>query len=57
LYDVGETDEGFPFLVMEYVPGTSLGSLRRSDPRPTLDESMWILAQLAAPSTTPMAGT
>ena len=48
LYDVGETDEGFPFLVMEYVPGTSLRSLRRSDPWPTLDESMWILAQLAS---------
>jgi len=48
LYDVGETDEGLPFLVMEYVPGASLASLRRSDPWPTLDQSMWILAQLAS---------
>ncbi len=48
LYDVGETDQGLPFLVMEYVPGASLGSLRRSDPWPTLDQSMWILAQLAS---------
>jgi len=48
LYDVGETDEGLPFLVMEYVSGESLASLRRSDPWPTLDRSMWILAQLAS---------
>jgi serine/threonine-protein kinase len=48
LYDVGETAEGLPFLVMEYVPGASLGSDRRSDPWPTLDQSMWILAQLAS---------
>lgn len=48
LFDVGETAEGLPFLVMEYVPGTSLAGLRRSDPWPTLDQSMWILAQLAS---------
>ncbi len=48
LYDVGETDEGLPFLVMEYVPGTSLASLRKTGPWPTLDESMWTLAQLAS---------
>ena len=48
LYDVGETDEGLPFLVMEYVPGVSLRSLRKTDPWPTLDESMWTLAQLAS---------
>jgi serine/threonine-protein kinase len=48
LYDVGETDDGLPFLVMEYVPGRSLASLRETDPWPTLDESMWTLAQLAS---------
>jgi serine/threonine-protein kinase len=46
LYDVGETPEGVPFLVMEYVSGSSLASLR--SPWPSLDESMWILAQLAS---------
>jgi serine/threonine-protein kinase len=48
LFDVGETDAGLPFLVMEYVPGKSLASLRKTDRWPTLDESMWTLAQLAS---------
>jgi serine/threonine-protein kinase len=48
LYDVGETDEGVPFLAMEYVPGSSLGSLLKLGAWPTLDRSMWILAQLAS---------
>ena len=48
LYDAGETDQGLPFLVMEYVPGASLASLRKTDAWPTLDQSMWILAQLAS---------
>ena len=48
LYDAGETDERLPFLVMEYVPGASLASLRKTDPWPTLDQSMWILAQLGS---------
>jgi serine/threonine-protein kinase len=48
LYDVGETDEGVPFLAMEYVPGSSLASLRKLGGWPTLDRSMWILAQLAS---------
>lgn len=48
LYDVGETDEGVPFLAMEYVAGASLADLRKRGRRLTLDQSMWLLAQLAA---------
>ena len=45
LYDVGETDNGLPYLTMEYVPDASLGTLER---RLTLDQVMWLLAQLAS---------
>jgi eukaryotic-like serine/threonine-protein kinase len=48
LYDVGETHEGVPFLAMEYVAGASLAELRKRGRRLTLDESMWLLAQLAS---------
>lgn len=44
LYDAGETADGLPFLTMEYVPDASLGALGR---RLTLDQAMWLLAQLA----------
>ncbi len=45
LYDIGETDEGLPFLAMEYIPDVSLGELDR---RLSLDQVMWLLAQLAS---------
>jgi len=45
LYDAGETADGLPYLTMEYVPDASLGTLER---RLTLDEAMWLLAQLAS---------
>lgn len=45
LYDIGENDEGLPFLAMEYVPNVSLGELDR---RLNLDQVMWLLAQLAS---------
>jgi eukaryotic-like serine/threonine-protein kinase len=48
LYDVGEMGDGRPLLVMEYVPGESLESLRKTDTWRTLDQCMWILAQLAS---------
>jgi serine/threonine-protein kinase len=48
LYDVGETDDGIPFLAMEYVPGASLAELLKAGRRFSLDQSMWLLAQLAS---------
>lgn len=45
LYDVGENDEGLPFLTMEYVPEVSLAELGS---RLNLDQVMWLLAQLAS---------
>ena len=45
LYDVGETDDGLPYLTMEYVLDASLGTLDR---RLSLDQVMWLLAQLAS---------
>jgi eukaryotic-like serine/threonine-protein kinase len=48
LYDVGETNEGVPFLAMEYVAGASLAELRKGGRCLTLDQSMWLLAQLAS---------
>lgn len=45
LYDVGETDDGLPYLTMEYVPDNSLGKLER---RLSLDQVIWLLAQLAS---------
>ncbi len=45
LYDVGETDDGVPYLTMEYVPDASLATLER---RLTLDQVMWLLAQVAS---------
>lgn len=45
LYDIGETDDGLPYLTMEYVPDASLGTLDR---RLTLDQVIWLLAQLAS---------
>ncbi len=45
LYDVGETDDGLPYLTMEYVPDASLGALDR---RLSLDQVIWLLAQLAS---------
>jgi serine/threonine-protein kinase len=48
LYDAGELPGGIPFLAMEYVPGASLAGLIRAGRWPTLDEGMWILAQLAS---------
>ena len=45
LFDVGETEEGVPFLAMEYVPGASLAATRE---RFSLDQIMWFLAQLAS---------
>jgi serine/threonine-protein kinase len=48
LYDVGDTDEGTPFLAMEYVPGASLAELLKQGRRLSLDQSMWLLAQLAS---------
>ena len=45
LYDVGETDDGLPYLTMEYVPDASLGTLDR---RLSLDQVMWLLAQIAS---------
>jgi serine/threonine-protein kinase len=48
LYDVGDTDEGVPFLAMEYVQGASLAELLKTGRRLTLDQSMWLLAQLAS---------
>lgn len=44
LYDVGETVDEIPFLVMEYVPHASLAGLPHSL---ALDQVMWLLAQLA----------
>jgi len=44
LYDVGETDDGLPYLTMEYVPDASLGALDR---HLSLDQVIWLLAQLA----------
>lgn len=41
------TDEGAPFLVMEWVDGTTLGAMLR-DGRPSLDSSLGILRQVAA---------
>jgi len=45
LYDVGETDDGVPYLTMEYVPDASLGAIER---RLSLDQVIWLLAQLAS---------
>ena len=45
LYDIGETKEEIPFLAMQYVPHPSLAELGR---RLSLDQSMWLLAQLAS---------
>jgi len=45
LYDVGETDDGLPYLTMEYVPDNSLGTLEQ---RLSLDQVIWLLAQLAS---------
>ena len=45
LYDVGETDDGLPYLTMEYVPDASLRALDR---RLSLDQVIWLLAQLAS---------
>ncbi len=45
LYDIGETDDGLPYLTMEYVPDASLGALER---RLSLDQVIWLLAQLAS---------
>lgn len=45
LYDIGQNDEGLPFLAMEYAPEAPLGELDR---RLTLDRVMWLLAQLAS---------
>lgn len=48
LYDVGVTKHGVPFLAMEYVAGASLAELWRRGQSLTLDQSMWLLAQLAS---------
>jgi serine/threonine-protein kinase len=48
LYDAGDTDEEAPFLAMEYVQGASLAGLLRAGRRLTLDQAMWLLAQLAS---------
>lgn len=45
LYDVGESDDGVPYLTMEYVPDASLGAIER---RLNLDQVIWLLAQLAS---------
>lgn len=45
LYDVGESGDGLPYLTMEYVPDASLSSLDR---RLSLDDAMWLLAQIAS---------
>ena len=48
LYDVGETGAGVPFLAMEYVAGASLSELAKRGEGLNLDQSMWLLAQLAS---------
>src|SRR5215470_10178199 len=35
VYDVGETDNGIPFIAMEFVEGRSLGALVNQGPVPT----------------------
>jgi len=48
LYDVGEGDQGIPFLAMEYVSGASLADHAESDRQFSFDEIMWLFAQLAS---------
>ena len=42
IFDVGETDEGRPFIVMEYLSGGSLEDRLRKGPVPTEDALEWL---------------
>jgi Protein kinase domain len=42
IFDVGETDEGRPFIVMEYLSGGSLEDRLRQGPVPTEDALEWL---------------
>ena len=44
LYDIGETEDGVPFLAMEYLSG----ALATTSARYSLDQIMWLLEQLAS---------
>ncbi len=48
LYDIGEGDEGIPFLTMEYVEGASLAEHADQGKKFSFDQLMWLFAQLAS---------
>lgn len=48
LYDGGETEDGQPYIVMEYVAGETLRQWLERDPAPSLEERLRVFRQAAA---------